>query len=562
MTTPTETTPSPRGLVLVFALVFAVAAALAFHLGQRTGLRLFSGLAALAAWMLILALGNLLPPLRWGLRAFLRGLATLAVIALPLWVYYGRPAAFTGATDTQLQFAAVTGAILAFGAYFLGIYGQNVSRETPSPLLATLVPLVRLLAAAEAALVMVLLVRLYAQRSWFQPLEQVLLVVSGVLILETGLHAVARLYQPKRLRNAHDIFGRSVLLPSLFGESGPLRSLGVTLEKTFGVKLADTWLVQLGRLLVAPLLLLGLLGLWASTAVTRVPVDSRGVLVRGGEFAPEALPPGLHLHAPWPLGSVRVVATERVQELALGFERDLSGPVLWAEKHFEGEQNLLVGQGEELLTINVPIHYRVRDAVAYLRRAGDARAALESLGYRELLQLTGTHTAFGLMTTDRIEITDTLRTRLQAASDRLGLGLEIVFVGLKDVHPPVSVAPSYQDVVSAEEQRAAFVDLARTYAVQATAAGQISAAQIKLQAETAAAERRARATGEAARFVAPLAVYRAHPDLYSARRRLETMESALSEVRQLVLIPSDARSRINFFLGLDATTPLAPALAR
>lgn len=561
MTTPTET-PRPRGLVLVFALVFAVATALAFQLGQRTGLPLFSVLAALTAWALVVALGNLLPPLRWGVRSVIRALATLAVIALPVWVYHFKPVAFTGATDTQLQFAAVTGAILAFGAYFLGIYGQNVSRETPSPLLSTLVPLVRLLAAAEAALVVVLLVRLYAQRSWFQPLEQVLLVITGVLLLETALHAIARLYQPKRLRNPSDIFGRSVLLPSLFGESGPLRSLGVTLEKTFGVRLADTWLVQLGRLLVAPLLLLGLLGLWASTAVTRVPIDSRGVLVSGGQFAAAALPPGLHFHAPWPWGSVRVVPTERVQELALGFERDLSGPVLWAEKHFEGEQNLLVGQGEELLTINVPIHYRVRDAVAYLRRAGDARAALEALGYRELLQLTGTHTAFGLMTTDRIEITDTLRTRLQAASDRLGLGLEIVFVGLKDVHPPVSVAPSYQDVVSAEEQRAAFVDLARTYAVQATASSQISAVQIKLQAETAAAERRARATGEAARFVAPLAVYRTHPDLYSTRRRLETMESALSEVRQLLLFPADARGRINFFMGLDATTPLAPALAR
>ena len=561
MTPPTET-PRPRGLVLVFALVFAVAAALAFQLGQRTGLPLFTVLATLAAWTLVIALGNLLPPLRWGVRSILRGLATLAVIALPLWVYHLKPVAFTGATDTQLQFAAVTGAILAFGAYFLGIYGQNVSRETPSPLLSTLVPVVRLLAAAEAALVVVLLVRLYAQRSWFHPLEQALLAILGVLLLETGLHAVARLYQPRRLRSPNEIFGRSVLLPSLFGESGPLRSLGVTLEKTFGVKLADTWLVQLARLLVAPLLLLGLLGLWASTAVTRVPIESRGVLVRGGEFAAEALPPGLHFHAPWPWGSVRVVPTERVQELALGFERDLSGPVLWAEKHFEGEQNLLVGQGEELLTINVPIHYRVRDAVAYLRRASDARAALEALGYRELLQLTGTHTAFGLMTTDRIEITNTLRTRLQAASDRLGLGLEIVFVGLKDVHPPVSVAPSYQDVVSAEEQRAAFVDLARTYAVQATAASQTSAVQIKLQAETAATERRARATGEAARFVAPLAVYRTHTEIYSARRRLETLESALSEVRQLVLIPADARSRINFFLGLDATTPLAPALAR
>ena len=146
--------------------------------------------------------------------------------------------------------------------------------------------------------------------------------------------------------------------------------------------------------------------------------------------------------------------------------------------------------------------------------------------------------------------------------DRLALGIEIVFVGLKDVHPPVPVAPAYQDVVSAEEQRAALVDHARTYAVQAGIAGTVSAAQLRLQANTAAAERRARATGEAARFLAPLSVYRQNPDVYMTRRRLEATEAALAEIRQLVLVPREARSRANFYLGLDAATPVAPAALR
>ncbi|HEY1106974.1 MAG TPA: hypothetical protein VGE76_00030, partial [Opitutaceae bacterium] len=95
MTTHPET-PRPRGLVLVFALVFAVAMVLAFQLGQRTGLRLFSVFTALAAWTLVVTLGNLLPPLRWGLRPALRVLGTLTVIALPVWVYHFKPFAFTG----------------------------------------------------------------------------------------------------------------------------------------------------------------------------------------------------------------------------------------------------------------------------------------------------------------------------------------------------------------------------------------------------------------------------------------------------------------------------------
>jgi len=557
--TPAFVDPSrSRGLVIAYGVGFALAASLSLILAQRTNLLVFAALAALSAWSAVVAGANLLPSLPFRLRGVLRLLAALVVIMIPTWFNLVRPTVFTGATTTLLQLAGVALAIVAFGFHFLATYGAHVSRETPTPLLQTLVPLARLAAAAHALVLSAVLLWLYAQRSWLGPLEMIFHFVVAALLVETLLHAVARLYQPVRLRDQEAVFGRSVFLAMLFGESGPLRSLAATAEKTLGLKLADTWLVQLGRRLIAPLVLLGILGLWLSTAVTQIPVDSRGVHVESGRFAELSLPPGLHLHAPWPLAAVRVVSTERVQEIALGFERDLAGPVLWAEKHFEGEQNLLVGAGEELLTINVPLQYRVRDAVAYLRRTTDPCVALEALGYRELLALTTAHTAFGLMTTDRVEITEKLRTNLQAASDRLGLGLEIVFVGLKDVHPPVPVAPAYQDVISAEEQQLALADQARSYAVQASAAAQVSATQLRLRATSAAAERVARATGESARFLAPLAAYRAQPDVFMTRRRLETLEASLAEVRQLILLPRAVRTRAHFYLGVDSSSPLSP----
>lgn len=557
-----EENQRPRGLVLALAAAFALAAIAAFLLARRTGMVAFAALAGLAGWALVSALAATLPRLPFRLRGIFCVLGTALAVALPAMFYVLPSAVAAGATTALLQASAVALAILGFGFHFLATYAANVARLTPSVMIDALVPLARLLAAAHALLLAVLLARLYTQHNWLRPVEIALNLATAALVVEALLHSLARLYQPVRLRAQDSVFGRSVLLPALFGESGPLRSLAATLEKTFGVKLGETWLVQLARQVAAPLALLGVLGLWLSTAATRVPIDSRGVLVSRGAFAPEALAPGLHFHAPWPWGRVVVVPTERVQEVSLGFERDLAGPVLWTEKHFEGEQNVLVGQGEELLTINVPVHYRVRDAVAFLRHTGDPRAALEALGYRALLTLTTTHTAFGLMTTDRAEITEKLRADLQSASDRLKLGLEIVFVGLKDVHPPVAVAPSYQDVVSAEEQRAAIVDLARTYVVQAGVAAQVSAAQIRLTAQTTATERRARAGGEAARFLAPLAAYRNRPEVFTTRRRLETLEAALGDIRQLILVPHDARTRVNFYLGLDASTPLAPALAR
>lgn len=546
---------APRATLWANAIALGAALAVACFFGQTTGLRAFQALTLLVAWGALVAFVHALPPLPWRLRPLLALTAGAALAWWPLrWTHLPPPPG-ASATDDRLRLIAVVFAVLAFALYFFASYNAHTRREQAHPALDALIPLTRLLAAAFAAMVGVLLVHLYGQRNWLNEARAACFFVAGLLAAETLLRWLGRLYTPRRLRRPF-VLGQSVLLPAFFGEAGPLQSLSATLQETFGVRLGETWLVQLARRFVAPLALAGLLATWLSSSVTRVPVGHRGVLLVGGALESAPLGPGLHLHAPWPWGRVTILATERVQELAIGFERDLAGPILWAEKHFEGEQNLLVGQGEELLTINVPIHYRVRDAIAFFEHTQDAAAALEALGSRELLTLASSHTAFGLMTTDRAEISASLKARLQAACDRLRLGLEIVFVGLKDVHPPVAVAPSYQDVVSAEEQQATLVDSARTYAVETGANALITALQTRQEAESAATARLLRAQGEASRFLAPLPIFRDQPELLRIRLRLDTLEESLPGLRQLYLVPPGSTPRTTLLPGANA--PLLP----
>jgi hypothetical protein len=57
-------------------------------------------------------------------------------------------------------------------------------------------------------------------------------------------------------------------------------------------------------------------------------------------------------------------------------------------------------------------------------------------------------------------------------------------------------------------------------------------------------------------FIAPLAAYQAHPEVFATRRRLETMEAALGEIRQLVLVSRDVRRAPPTFTS--ASNPTAP----
>ncbi|MBI2511125.1 MAG: hypothetical protein HYV96_04055 [Opitutae bacterium] len=543
--------------VIVWSALFGSVAVLAAWLARDTGLGVFRAFALVPLWAAVVALPAALPRrLPWKLRPALVAAFAVAVLG---WLWWPRTGFALGATTARLQLAAALFAVVTFAGYFLASYSSHALRETSHTALARLAPLGRLVGAAAAVLVGALLAWLYFRLAWIGVAERAFVGVVLVLGVEAALRALFRFYQPPQLRAASPAaFGDSVLLPALFGEAGPFRSLVASLERNFGLRLADAWLWQLARAAAAPLALLFLVGLWLSTAVTRVPVDAAGVAIVNGAFQPQALPPGLHFHAPWPWGRIVAVPT-RVREISLGFERDLAGPVLWAEKHFEGEQNLLVGNGQELLTVNVPIHFRVRDAVASLRRTSDPAAALTALGSRALIDLAAEHDAFSLMTTERAALAAQLHARLQAASDRLGFGLEIVFVGLKDVHPPVPVAPAYQDVVSAEEERSALVDEARRHAIDTLGAARTEATRLRAAADAAAIARRAQAAGETVRFLAPLDTWREHRTLFAFRLRAEATETAFARARALHLVPAGAARR-TLLLGFDSAAAPAASL--
>jgi regulator of protease activity HflC (stomatin/prohibitin superfamily) len=170
-----------------------------------------------------------------------------------------------------------------------------------------------------------------------------------------------------------------LVLALVLRRSSPWEEISRRVEAALGVKLGGVWAFQFVRRSVGPVGLVAALLAWAATVATVVPVGHAGVRVRLGKFLEPAVGPGWHWTWPWPFETIRLVPTGRVEELVLGFESDTGQPILWTEKHYEGEKNLLVGSGDELLTISVPVQFRVRDPRVYLQGASEARAALENL---------------------------------------------------------------------------------------------------------------------------------------------------------------------------------------
>ncbi len=430
--------------------------------------------------------------------------------------------------DATLTRTLVLSVALFFLLYFLrqAVVSRDIPRRAdPRPGLTLL--LILLLAQAAAGLA-----TLYAP-SWnlARPLALATTALAFLFPLEWLLSSLARWFQSPSQRRAHPFSGYSLSTGALLGGSSPLQTIASSVHDAFGLEIRGSWLARYARLCVEPLLLIVVLTGWLSTAVVIVPPDSEAIRVTWGKFQKETLSPGLHFIAPWPMERVRLVPVGRVQDFALGFDRDLGGPVLWTEVHFSGESNLLVGNGEEVLTFNVPVHFDLADALAAERTIADLPRLLFNLAQRELLVATSSRDSFGIMTGERDVVSEQIRSRLQSSADSLSLGARIRYVGLKDIHPPVDVAPAFQEVISAFEQRRMMIDLASANRITALAQASGESFNLRRHAESFSAERLASVTGEAAILTGKVDARAAAPALFDFRNRLSVLEEVIPRIR-------------------------------
>jgi membrane protease subunit HflK len=218
----------------------------------------------------------------------------------------------------------------------------------------------------------------------------------------------------------------------------------------------------------------------------------------------------------------------------------------------------------------------------------DGEELLEAICYRELTKFAASaqievddenSLKRSLLGAGREQAKRALMGAIQSKADQVGLGVEIVFLGLQGIHPPPEVAESYQQVVGAvQKQQAEILNAeAERNRILATLVGSIDAAnrvhglvekyqqaveqdnreqisELAEQLENAFTQARgdvfatlsdargyafekaelARADGE--RFAGQLKAHNAAPEFYKHQERLMAMEEALAKIRKYIVI--------------------------
>lgn len=383
-----------------------------------------------------------------------------------------------------------------------------------------------------------------------------LVVVMAAELLVRGI--LALLYSPREADQVHAPVGM-VVAESLFSGSNPLTRTATVLESRFGVNVRSSYVIGYTTR-VLPLVAAGMLAaFWLATSLVCIKVDEAGVLTRCGRLVSNGwYGPGLHLKAPWPIDRLQRVQTERVRRLVLGRASEKEPPyILWSRSHAENEYRLVLGEGRELVSLDAQVFYRVKDPVAFVYHSQNPETLLSSLAYRLVMRETVTSNLAHVLSQARATLSDNLRLRLQEAADEQALGLDIVGVALRGIHPPTEVAQAYQSVVSAQVEQVTLGVAANADRALAIPQAEAGKHQAVAEAKAQAATRLAAARGEAIRFNAEAAAYAADPGLYRRRLWLETMERALTD-KKLYVVDRRATSGEEYWVDLRSAAPTTP----
>ena len=144
-----------------------------------------------------------------------------------------------------------------------------------------------------------------------------------------------------------------------------------------------------------------------------------------------------------------------------------------------------------------------------------------------------------VMSTGRSAAEQAMLKRIQGLADLHKLGVDIVSVTILDAHPPVEkVAPAYQNVIGALEEKETMILKAQSYAAKTVPAAQSAAEQIVEDAKAYQYTTRTVARAESERFGKQLTTYNMMPSMFKLKAYLEFLENDCQNVRKYVVSSS------------------------
>lgn len=396
----------------------------------------------------------------------------------------------------------------------------------------------RIAIACCAAAMIIKLIANYEVQKWL------VYVFWGIFIYETIFIVIS--FSVKLIRRElDDEPDASIPMPFAKGQKNDLGIISY-LEKNTGITMRSLWSIKLIKNMIPYTVIIALMLFWLCTGIVQIESEQLGALYRFGHLQDEPLKPGIHFTLPWPFDKVELYRTEVVNKLTVGYSSTENTDNTWTGNHGSNEYKLVLGGGNELVSVNIRLEYKINDLMKYLKCSNAPEKLLEAKAYETITyRIVGTNLD-SLLSIDRSEFVKSFHKELAEAINPYDTGIEVVSVVLESIHPPLEIGDIYQKLVSAEiDAEKMILD------AEAQAAVKIAEAEKSYDSAVSVANsdyftKIANARADVAEFMASVEADNLYHDSYRYNKYLNAICNAYGKSRLVIVGDGIDSSKIYF----------------
>lgn len=184
------------------------------------------------------------------------------------------------------------------------------------------------------------------------------------------------------------------------------------------------------------------------------------------------------------------------------------------------------------------MRYRIVDPFRFASSGDRIDELLARLAYRAISHELSVSKIDAALTTDRQSIAISASRMIEEEVTRLGLGLRVSGLDVRELSPPSQVIAAFEDVTNARQFAKTLYENSRQYTDETLSKTDGEARSIVHRAGGYSAGLVAEAAGEASSFRSMLTEYHRDPLLISRRLLRETLDTVMANVQSRTLIPS------------------------
>jgi regulator of protease activity HflC (stomatin/prohibitin superfamily) len=356
-------------------------------------------------------------------------------------------------------------------------------------------------------------------------LGYVTVIFLVIIFTEIGMQGIMRLVDGK---GNHSMELKLIVLSALLSGRNPVNQLLISLEEETGISLRSTWSIGFIRRNIFLITFMIVMFLWLMTSLIQVNPDEEGLMYSFGKMSNrQPLRPGIHLKLPWPIQTVKIYSVFKVKSFTVGYESNKKSDYLWTLSHGGEEYKLLLGDGKELVSINMQVNYKIGNLYEYVLQYDRPEEKLKAEAYRILLNETVSTNLDNLLRRNRFSFAKMVTQKLQKTSKQQKLGLEITNVALLGIHPPIEIAGNYQSVVSASIRKQALIIKAKSYANASVPKAEKKKSEMIKTSQVEALARIGQAYSESDLYLYQKRAYQLNAAAYKEWKWLEVLENGL-----------------------------------